>query len=180
VTRAASPGDGAVVVRKRAGGPVGAEQGEAHGLARRLGHGARAAVAVELGRGVAGAGGVDLDAGALELLGERDRDRVERALRRPVGDTADAAQREGRAADGGERADAARDVDDAPGETGDGPELICARARALATTGVEPYSLAMTDFGAGTVVLIHGRTKASVEFLARSEDELARRCVAVT
>jgi eukaryotic-like serine/threonine-protein kinase len=66
------------------------------------------------------------------------------------------------------------------GEAGEGPEVLCSRARALATAGDEPYPLAMADFGAGTVALMHRRWKASVEFLARSEDLLARRCVAVT
>src|SRR5690606_22718685 len=75
--RGRSPRDHAIVVRKAPRRAVGAQQGQTHGFAGAFFHGAGALEVVEVRCREAGAGSVDLDASALELVGEGDRDGVQ-------------------------------------------------------------------------------------------------------
>src|SRR5580704_14323249 len=78
----ASPGDYAGVVEEPAGRAVVGQGRELDRDRCALLRGADAAEAVEVGRGVAGAAGVDQNAGVTQFLGVLDRDGVEERLRR--------------------------------------------------------------------------------------------------
>ena len=72
-----------------------------------------ATVVVEVGGGVAGVGGVDLDPGVAQFVRELDRHHVQRGLRGVVAEDLDLGVGRGRVGVEGEGAEAAGDVDDA-------------------------------------------------------------------
>ena len=78
------PGNDSTGIGVSAGGAVIGKQGQADGFGSTFGNRLRPAVAVEVGGGLAGIGGIDLDGSAAELVSELHGEHIQSGLRGAV------------------------------------------------------------------------------------------------